>query len=350
MQYPKILLADPDARYLRPLEFKFLDELGDKIDLEIITDEKYLEEYFAEPRTLELLLISKKFCFSNMDRHHIRYIFVLTEDGEQIGLEGKIRYLFKFSSSAEIYNIAVRTLAGELETQRIAREKTKVVLVTSANGGVGKTTVALGLSGSFALRMMKVLYLDAEMLHSFQRWLTKASVLPESAYNPMQSVGGESYFAMKQYIQKEDFDYLPPAKVSLSSLGVAQNFYREFLQAASQANDYDVIVVDTDHLFQDEKAWLMTFADVMVTVLNQTKTSIFATEELLKNIRMQENGKFFFICNNFDKEKNNIFQKDGSQPSFMIDEYVSHMENYEELTLKDLELNQDIRKISYLIM
>lgn len=349
MQRPTILLADSDGRYLRSLEFKFLEELGDKINLEIITDEKYLEEYFAEPRTLELLMISEKFYFSNLDKHHIQYIFVLTEDVKQNSQEGKIRYLFKFTSSAEIYQIAVRALAGQLEAQQLAQKTTKIVMITSANGGVGKTTLALGLAGSLSMRMMKVLYVDVEMIHSFQRWLTKAKVLPDCAYIVMQTAGTKAYSSLKQYIQKDDFDYFPPLKNSFNSLGIAPGFYRNFLQAAKQSNDYDVIVVDTDHFFHDEKVWLMTFADVMITVLNQTKTSMFATEELIKNIRIQENEKFIFICNSFREERKNLFLQDDYHPTFMINGYVGYMEQYEELTLKELELNQDIRKISYLV-
>ena len=37
-----MVLADPDYSYLMPMELKFLEELGDRADLEVITDEAYL--------------------------------------------------------------------------------------------------------------------------------------------------------------------------------------------------------------------------------------------------------------------------------------------------------------------
>lgn len=38
MARPKVIIADEDANYIVPLQFKFVTDFFNKIDLEIITD------------------------------------------------------------------------------------------------------------------------------------------------------------------------------------------------------------------------------------------------------------------------------------------------------------------------
>lgn len=46
MSKPLIVIADMDTAYLAELENKFLVELGDRAELEIISDPEYLNSFF----------------------------------------------------------------------------------------------------------------------------------------------------------------------------------------------------------------------------------------------------------------------------------------------------------------
>ena len=48
MSKPLIVIADMDTAYLAELENKFLVELGDRAELEIISDPEYFEQFFSE--------------------------------------------------------------------------------------------------------------------------------------------------------------------------------------------------------------------------------------------------------------------------------------------------------------
>ena len=55
MARPKVIIADEDANYIVPLQFKFVTDFFNKIDLEIITDRAYFDDYFSKPQNAEIL-------------------------------------------------------------------------------------------------------------------------------------------------------------------------------------------------------------------------------------------------------------------------------------------------------
>jgi len=64
----KILLADADEKYLRPLEYKFVKELDDIATISVITDIEYFEFFFEKHKMFDIVLISEKwyqekYCF-----------------------------------------------------------------------------------------------------------------------------------------------------------------------------------------------------------------------------------------------------------------------------------------------
>lgn len=74
-----IVLVDTDERYLIPLELKFIEELGNQADIMVITELKYLEEYFSSPRHIDVLLINEKLYSKDIEKHNIANTFLLLE-------------------------------------------------------------------------------------------------------------------------------------------------------------------------------------------------------------------------------------------------------------------------------
>lgn len=53
MARPKVIIADEDASYIVPLQFKFVTDFFNKIDLEIILIEHILMSIFPDRRMLK---------------------------------------------------------------------------------------------------------------------------------------------------------------------------------------------------------------------------------------------------------------------------------------------------------
>ena len=166
---PRVIIADIDENYIKPLQFKFIKEFFDKIDLEIITEREYFEELFSSPQKAEILIISEELYDPSLQKHNMTNIFVMTEQYEEGGTEElNINKMFKYTSVKEIFNEVVGKSAGLFNTKGNEKKETKIILVTSANGGAGKTTIAIGASACLTKSYKRVLYLNASRLQCFQ--------------------------------------------------------------------------------------------------------------------------------------------------------------------------------------
>lgn len=351
MGKPVVILADTDEKYLSPLELKFLEELNDTIELELITDEEYFNEHFSHPQNADVLVVSEELYSRDIQKHNIANIFVLTEQVDAEGTDDLIiNKLFKYTSIKEIYNQIISTSSGIIDSEIQKTKETLVVLVYSASGGVGKTTTALGISACLAQSYKKVLYINAERINSFQHNLNNSTPMPASIYPELKNANVDLFNRIRHVIRNEKFDYLPPFSAAISSLNIDYSIYGEIVKSAKLTKEYDVILVDTDSVFDSEKAALITQANKVVMVVEQSKNSVHAMNMLLKNMSCNDNEKYYFVCNNFDAEKNNALVDSVNKPNFIVNEYIEHIENMDEVTITNLATKSDIQKVSFLVI
>lgn len=345
MSKSTIILADADANFLTPLEFKFLEELDDNAELEIITDPAYFSDYFLTPQSANVLVVSERLYSSELQKHNISSIFVLTENIDEGGTEDLgITRIFKYTSTQEIYKEVISLSA--IDTNVTTEKKTVIALVYSASGGVGKSTIALGISASLAKGFNKVLYINAQRINSFQHSLANPSSIPNSTVVEFTDTSGNMFGRINHIIRNEGFDYLPPFSMALPSIGLDFSVFAAIAKSAKASKKYDVIVIDTDSVFDKEKADLITLADKVIIVLEQTKNSVFATDMLLKNISCNDNEKYHFICNNFRENESNAL----ISSKHIVNEYVRHFDSFDSMTIQDIGKQPDIQKVSYLII
>lgn len=116
------------------------------MQLEIITDQEYFERLFMTPQSADILIVSEDLYDMSLQKHNIKNIFVMTEQHEEDQTEElNITKIFKYSSIKGIFNEILGQSAKDLKLAEEARTEPQIVVVTSAAGGVGKTTVAMGM-------------------------------------------------------------------------------------------------------------------------------------------------------------------------------------------------------------
>ncbi len=351
MPKPRIIVADADASYINPLQLKFVEEFFEEIDLELITDEIYFNELFSTPQKAEALVVSEDFYDSTLQRHNIGCIFLMTEQQEEdLTDELRVNRIFKYTSIKEIFNEIIGKCEG-LHSQDAKKKECQIILVDSACGGTGKTTIALGISACLTKNYKRVLYINAGHLQTFQRVLnnqtpiSSANVYAKLA-NPSESI----YEDIKHTIRKEQFSYLPPFKAAIISLGLSYSVYEKIAVAAKKSGDYDFIVIDTEPFFDDEKAKLLNMADKVLIITNQSEASVFATNILVSNINGINSEKYFFICNDFKKDRDNALISPKMTLKFSVNEYVEHMEHYDNLLCVDFGKFIGIQRVAYLLI
>lgn len=352
MTRPRIIIADTDINYIVPLQQKFVEDFFEKVDLEIITDRNYFNELFAAPQRADILIVSEELYDRSIQRHNISNIFLMTmQNEEEQTVDPNVNPIFKYTSIKEIFNEITGKSAGVLNLDTGVKKETQIILVYSACGGVGKTTVAMGISACLARSYKRVLYIDAEHLQTFQRLLENGTPVSASdVYAKLANAGDNIYQEMKHVIRKEQFCYVPPFKAALMSLGLRYSLYGKIARSAKRSGDYDYIVMDADTVFDEDKAELFGIADKVILVTGQTASAVYATNILVSNVTGMSSGKYVFICNNFDKDEDNALISPSVAKKFMVSDYIGHFARYDQMRCADLAKDSGMQKTAFLVM
>lgn len=349
MLRPRIILADLDLNYLVPIHYKLADNFFDKIDLETICDREYFEKLFSSPQKIDVLIVSDELFDPILLRHDIGKIYIMTEeDGVSNKRSSNLEYIYKYSSIREIYSqiISGYFIAGD---EQVQKDKTKVVLVTSASGGVGKTTLALGIGSCLASKSGKsIMYINVDYMQTFQRFLDDQSPISDNVvYSAASDASKVSFADIKHTLRNETFSFLPPFKMPLTSLGINISIFKNIISTAKAANEFDYIVVDTTSTFDENNAMLFGLADRVVIVTNQTRGSVFATNLFISNINDIDKDKYIFVCNNYETESK---PSSACKSKYVINEYVEHFAKYDEMLPSDFAKSSGIRRVALLLM
>ena len=352
MVKPRIIIADTDANYIIPLQLKFAEELFDKIDLEIITDRGYFEQVFSVPQKAGILIVSEDLYSHSLQRHTINHIFLMTEHcGEEYTDDVNVFCLYKYTSTKEIFSEIIGKSGSVLNNGKSTKKEPQIVVFTSANGGAGKTTVSLGICNCLTRNYQRVLYINADRLQTFQHLLANPTAISAAdVYAKLSSSRTNGYHEAKHIIRNEGFSYLPAFKASLMSVGLQYEVFEKLAMSAKQSGDYDFIILDADIVFDEAKAKLLSIADKVVIVTQQTRASVYATNLLISNIIGVNSEKYIFVCNNFDKEQDNALISSVMAPQFSISEYVEHFDYYDQMKCSDFAKAAGIQKAAFLIM
>lgn len=352
MARPKVIIADEDANYIVPLQFKFVTDFFNKIDLEIITDRAYFDDYFSKPQNAEILIVSEELYDSFLQRHNIQNIFVMMEQYDEGGTgELNVNQIFKYTSIKEIFNEIIGKSAGALNVAAVEKKETQIILVTSAAGGVGKTTVAMGVAACLVQNYKRVLYIEAASLQSAQYMLENDTPISSpDIYTKLLNPSDSIYADIKHVIRKEVFSYIPPFKAAIMSVGLSKNIYMDIAVSAKKSGEYDYIVVDTDSVFDEFKADLLNVADKVIFVTKQNRMSVMAVNTLMSNINGVNNEKYLCIYNDFDKNIENALISPECNLKYAVNEYIEHLPHYDQLNCSDFINYSGFQKLAYLFL
>lgn len=351
MGKPRVVIADAEEAYLAALQQKFIETFFDRIDLEIITEKPYFDFLFSAPQKMDILVVSEEFYSTALQRHNIGKVFLMTEQPDRENtLDLTVTSIFKYTNIKEVFNEIIGSSAETLQIQTQIPKETQVILIYSAGGGAGKTTVALGVAACLAKAHKRILYLDAEYIQNFQYFLKQKNTIANDLI-PAFQVGNEALTEqLKKVIQKELFDYLPPFQTAISSYSLNFGIYAFLIEQMKKKNEYDFILVDTDAAFSDEKANLMDHADKVYILLRQDAYSVYQTDCMLKNINFSDGDKFLFFCNAFQEEYENALLNPNSPLTFMVNEYIRWIPECEKRSPEELAEIDGLQKIAYSLL
>lgn len=351
MKKPRVVIADEDKDYILPLQLKFIEDLYEKIDLEIITDREYFEEFLKTPQKITVLVVSEQLYRQELERHEIKYTFLMYEDDElkEQKLPSSVTKIFKYTSVKEIF-LAIRGTVRELGgNDENTENSSKIVLVTSASGGTGKTTIAMGISACLARNYKSVLFIGASYIQDFQRLLSDDTpILSSDVYAALTNPGEKTYAQIKHVVRKDNFDYIPPFKTSIMSLGIPYSVFAAIAASARKSGEYDYIVIDASNFLDERLVELMNISDTVIFVTRQTQAAVYAVNQMTDSINMPDAGSYIFVCNDYKKTKDNAIISNGNR--FNVDEYIEHFISYDDMKLEELTESGSIQRLMALLL
>ncbi|MEE1057346.1 MAG: AAA family ATPase [Acutalibacteraceae bacterium] len=353
MPKPRIIIADTDVNYIFPIQLKFVEEFFDKIDIEIICDESYYEEFFSTPQKIDILIVCENLYDSRIQRHNISHIFVMNEQYEEDQTSDlNLNKIYKYTSIKEIFNEILGKSSNELKVDVECKQESQIIVVTAASGGVGKTTVAMGICASLTKNYKKVLYINSDQLQTFQHLMNNNTPITnlEIYSNLLKISRDQVYNEIKHVVRNENFNYIPPFKVAIMAVGLVKNIYMDIAVSAKRTGEYDYIVVDTDSVFDEFKLDLFNVADKVIFVTKQNKMSVMATNTLMLNLNGVDEEKYLCVCNDFDKNIDNALISPECILKYAVNEYIEHMPHYDKLNCTDFINYSGFQKLAYLFM
>ncbi len=348
---PRIVIVDENLSFAGPLQSKFIYEFWDAINIEIVTDKNYYDEMFDSLQKIDVLIVDMKFYSIKLRQHEIENIFIMSEkqnyENEKIA---DAHIIYKYTNVKGIFSEIIAKSGLDRFIPSVKKNAPEVILITSASGGAGKTTLALGIAGALSDMYKKVLYIESARMQSFQYFFEDLKpVIKQEIYDRMAKAGRTIYHDIKIEIKKDVFYYLPHLKAPLMSFGIGYDLFGKIAKSAKESDEFDYIIVDAESVFDEYKAKMISNSDKVIIVTGQDKKDAFATKELVKNINNINSDKYLFICNKYSDNRQNVYTNGGSMP-FKIDEYVDEFKEYHNMTYYDFAKEESIKKVAFLLV
>ncbi|MCR5144637.1 MAG: AAA family ATPase [Lachnospiraceae bacterium] len=349
MAKTRVIIADEDENYIIPLQHKFIVEFFNEIELEVITDSLFFDEFFSKPQSAEILIVSENLYNASLQRHNIQNIFKMMEryeDGDTGDLS--TTQLFKYTSIKEIFNEIIGKSAETINVTLEEKKEAQIILVTSAAGGVGKTTIATGISACLEKNYKRVLYIEASRLQCFQgKFDNNTPITEREIYSKLIKPTERIYGDIKHVIRKEEFSYLPNFKAALMSVGVEYSIFEKIAISAKNSGDFDYIVIDAESTFDEDKTSLLDLSDKVIIVTEQDYNAVMATNCFVDNIDNIYSEKYIFVCNKFDNEAYNAIISQDIQQAFVVNEYIPIMKKNKIGDMKELYEMDELKKVAF---
>lgn len=187
-------------------------------------------------------------------------------------------------------------------------KKGKIITVTSAKGGVGKTIFLLNLAGIFSRMKQKVLIVDCD--------LVGGAVALDLNLNPIKNIFHISddifnnrYQNYTDYLTpyQDNIDIVASCKDPKQALKIDMNYIMMFLKQVK--NEYDIILVDTTHGFTKENINILDKSDIILYMMTNDIMDIKNTKSYMEVMNDIEMDHIKIILNNSRDINLNYFSK-----------------------------------------
>ena len=162
----------------------------------------------------------------------------------------------------------------------MAIKKAKIITISSVKGGVGKTTTALNLAGTYSLLEKKTLLLDFD-LYSGAIALSLNTDIKTDLYKLAYDMSVNDYKNIEDYTLKynEYIDIIPAPKDPRYANKIETKYINAIIKKVNVK--YDVIIIDTNHFLDTTNLILFDKSDTILYVMNNSPSDLKNLKSML---------------------------------------------------------------------
>ena len=176
----------------------------------------------------------------------------------------------------------------------------KVISISSAKGGVGKTTMATNLAGIYYMMKKKVLIIDADFYSGgVSTWLDIRN--KKDIFMMIDSISNNRYSNISDYVvsYNNGIDVLASPKDPRCAIKIESKYIPVILDFARR--EYDVVIVDTNHIMNEINLMILDHVDMSLFIVTNDLIDLKNTKSLVSIFK--DTGKAnYLLCLNSSRD------------------------------------------------
>lgn len=179
----------------------------------------------------------------------------------------------------------------------MALNKAKVLTVTSVKGGSGTSTTVLNLAGIISKFDKKVLIIDLNFYNSSIAPLLNIDNLKD-IYNLFEDINNNTFESLSDYVEKynESISVLASPKDPRNAKKINSSVLNTILYKAIMK--YDVVIIDTNYMFNDINLVAYDASDLILYVINNDFISLKNMKSVINILNDMDNESYKILLNN----------------------------------------------------
>lgn len=290
MKKKKMILADPDERYLRELSHYFMEHVP-QLELVTFTKREKLYKYLDQGNTADILLADEMLAETRLKELASGMTRIAMSVGMSLadGFEVVKKYQ-RMDSLADAVLMKYAENSGSLETVR-GDSDTRIAAFYSPAGGTGKTTLALALVAAGARAGLRTFYLNLEEIDSVKDILGNTPGSLSDVFLALKTKGMNVGIKLKASVAAEPvagFHFLSGVESISEYDEINGKDVGRLLEAVREIADYDLVVVDQTSAFTERTREVLRQADQILVPMVQSEGNASKLLRFLEESRLHD--------------------------------------------------------------
>lgn len=285
----KIIIADSDKGYLNAIS-KYLSS-WEETDYNVISfNDRGLLNDFLENNKVDILLISPTLMDEDMNLKNVQTTIINTPDRIP---ENMLQYPFidKYQSGDAIARELISIFSKNSKEEIIIKKKSfnsEVIGVYSPVGGIGKTTVSLGMAKSYAASGISTLFISMEEMASYKGILDCNNnnnfsdllyYIKQKNKNMMMKIEG-----LKNVDAHTGLNYFSPLACYKDIYEIEVDELVGLIEYIKYNSDYKRVILDFDSNLSDKNIELLKACDKILLLTNIDRICLTKLQGLYDNL------------------------------------------------------------------